>query len=89
VSPTLSQDERELYFATDLLTPGDLDVVRAERASASDPFGPVERIAGLSTGGDDAALHLSVDGRYLYLVENTDYATGGNSTISFATRACQ
>ncbi|HEX5058678.1 MAG TPA: hypothetical protein VFV99_04920 [Kofleriaceae bacterium] len=89
VSPTLSPDEREIWFATDLDSPGNLDIVTARRPDRDSPFGALERVMPLNTPADDAALHLSVDGRYLYLVENTDYVVGGNATISVATRICE
>lgn len=89
VSPTLSSDERELFFVTDLDTAGNLDIVTTRRPSRDAAFGPLERVAILNTAKDEAALRLSADGQYLYLVQNNDYELGGDADISFATRNCQ
>lgn len=89
VSPTLSADEREIFFATDLDEAGNLDIVTARRPDRDAPFGPLVRLDTLNTPGDEAGLRLSDDGRYLYFVQNTDYELGGNADIMFATRACE
>lgn len=88
VSPTLSADEREIFFATDIDSPGDLDIVTARRSDPAGAFGPLERLSILNTSGDDAALRLSLDGQYLYLVQNADYELGNGADISLATRVC-
>jgi hypothetical protein len=89
VSPTLSTDEREIFFATDLDAAGNLDIVTARRSDRDAPFGPLVRVGGLNTAGDEAGLRLSEDGRYLYFVQNTDYEIGGNADIMYAPRDCE
>ena len=88
VSPTLSADEREIFFVTDLDAAGNLDVVTARRPNRDAAFGPLERVTILNTLKDEAALRLSADGQYLYLVQNSDYELGGDADISFAARTC-
>lgn len=89
VSPTLSADEREIFFATDLDAAGDLDIVTARRADRDSPFGALVRVGILNTPGDEAGLRLSQDGRFLYFVQNSNYELGGNADIMFATRVCE
>lgn len=78
---TLSFDEKTFYFGSDRDT-GDFDLYTASRASTSGPFGPVTRMAALSTPATEGPSWPSPDGCRLYISS----ANLGTPDIYVATR---
>lgn len=71
LAPVVSDDEREIFFASNRLTPNvdfALDIFTATRALPTDTFSTPERVASLSSAGIDWPLWLSPDGCELYYI---------------------
>jgi hypothetical protein len=72
---------------------GDLDVFTAERSHPDADFSPPKLVEEVSTTGwDDYGVHISPDGRRLYLAYNVDkgglHPPGITADIWIATRSC-
>ncbi len=63
---SLSADGSRLYFASDRITPLDMDLWVATRSDASAAFGPPEALAGLNTTEQELDPALSPDGTELF-----------------------
>lgn len=89
-APVASDDELELFFASDRQQPGgdglDLDIYAATRRTTGDVWSAVTRIDALSTAGTiDWPLWLSPDGCKLYYI-NKPHVTNGIATLYYAVR---
>lgn len=76
--PVLSADGLELYFASNRADSiGGQDIYVARRASTSDDWGMVERVANLSSVDTDNTPALSTDGLEMWIVSNRTGGIGG------------
>jgi hypothetical protein len=83
--PTVTADLLEMYFRSDRGVAND-DIYRSRRASPSDPWGPAERVAELSSLDDDQTPEVAPDGLTIWLASTR---AGGRpqQDIYIATRA--
>ena len=90
VSPTLSADGLDIYFASQRTGgPGDFDVYTAHRPRVESDFGPPVLVPELSSSMDDTGLRLSNDGATMYLNYDSDTNGGQNAQLWFSTRTCK
>jgi WD40 repeat protein len=83
---TISDDELVAYFASDRAGGlGGMDLYRAARATATDPFSAPALVAGLSTGANDAAPQLTADGLELFFVSDRN---GSDTQLFRVTPIC-
>jgi Tol biopolymer transport system component len=83
--PTLSSDELELYVASEHA--GERDIYSARRASRTDPFPTVTRVAELSAAGSaDWDPELTFDGTTMYVA--SDRPGSQDIDLHVATRTC-
>lgn len=69
---SLSADGLTLYFASDRITPLDMDLWVATRSDASAAFGPPEALEGLNTTEQELDPALSPDGFELFFASTRD-----------------
>ncbi len=67
-TPTLAQDQLELFFASNRRST--LDLWRATRSAPDAAFSAPELVVELESAGDDTGPHLSADGRTLFFTSN-------------------
>ena len=88
VSPTLSADGLDIYFASQRGGVGGFDVYTAHRDQIDADFGPPTLVPELSSPMDDTGLRLSKDGATMYMNYNCVAAGGQDAQLSYATRSC-
>ena len=79
IAPTVSEDERVMYFGAN--GAGNYDIYVTTRASAAVPFGAPVALVGANGSNDDMPAWVSADGCRMYMWSNR----GGTSTC---TRRC-
>jgi Tol biopolymer transport system component len=87
--PGMSQDELEMFFASD--RPGGFggyDIYRATRTDRTAAFGTVQAVPELDSPMDEVGPELSADGTTLYFNYNTVRNGGSNADVWTATRTC-
>lgn len=83
---TISDDGLVAYFASNRAGGlGGMDVYRAARATATDPFSAPALVGGLNTIANDAAPQLTADGLELFFVSNRN---GGDTQLFRVTPIC-
>lgn len=87
-APVASDDELEIFFASNRDSGDSLDIYTAIRTNRNDPFGAVHRVAALSTPspGIDWPLWLSPDLCTLYYINKTDDTTMATASLYVTSR---